>query len=168
MKTKYLATRSGLGLLHMFHRLPRAAGLALGLAVLLGACSEHLDSVPVIPAPPDRPSPPPVAGALSIRYLPEGAVALDDVAEVVADAAVSGGAGHLRLWVDFVAPGGTTYQRVGAEVDAPSAGASQSVTASVPISGTEAARLPGTWTAVLSGPEGPLADASFALQGATP
>ena len=146
-------------------RSPLAAGLALGLAALLGACTEPpVAPVLMTPAPPYRPPPPPVTGAISIRFLPEGAVALGEVAEVVADATVSGGAGRLRLWVDFVEPGGTTYQRLGAEVDALPAGAQQSVVLSVPISGTEAARLPGTWTAVLIGPEGPLADASFALK----
>ncbi|HVE85593.1 MAG TPA: hypothetical protein VND93_22220 [Myxococcales bacterium] len=150
-------------------RSPLAAGLALGLAVLLGACTGRpAESLPMTPAPPSRAPPPPVAGAISIRFSPEGAAALGQVAEVVADATVSGGAGRLRLWVDFVAPGGTTYQRAGAEVDALPAGAEQSVALSVPISGTEAARYPGAWTAVLIGPEGRLASASFALQEVAP
>jgi hypothetical protein len=140
------------------------SSLALGLAALLGACTGHpVESAPMTPAPPLRRPPSPLAGALSVRFVPEGAVAVNDVAEVVADATVSGGAGRLRLWVEFVEPGGTTYQRPGAEVDALPSGARQSVALSVPISGTEAARFPGTWTAVLIGPAGPLADASFAL-----
>ncbi len=146
-------------------RSPLAAGLALGLAAVLGACNEP---VPMTPAPPARSLPPPVAGAISIRFLPEGAVTLDEIAEAVADATVSGGAGRLRLWVDFVMPGGTPYQRSSAEVDALPAGAQQSVALSVPIGGTDAARFPGTWTAVLIGPEGPLADASFTLQEVAP
>jgi hypothetical protein len=109
-----------------------------------------------------------VAGAISIRYLPEGAVALHEVDEVIAVATVSGGEGRQRLWVDFVEPGGTTYQRLGTEVDAFPAGAEQSVALNVPISGTEAARFPGTWTAVLIGPEGRLAGARFALEEAAP
>jgi hypothetical protein len=154
-----------------------AAGLGLALATLLGACTEPpAESVPMphlasgvldsrmTPAPPYRSPPPPVAGAISIRFLPEGAVALNEVAEVVADATVSGGAGRLRLWVDFVEPGGITFQRSGAEVDALPAGAKQSVALRVPINGTDAARFPGTWTAVLIGPDGPLADANFALK----
>ena len=143
--------------------------LALGLAALLGACTgQPAESASMTPAPPVRPPPPPVTGAISIRFLPEGAVALEEVAEVVADATVSGGAGRLRLWVDFVEPGGTTYQRAGAVVSALPARAPQSVALSVPIGGTDAARFPGTWTAVLIGPEGPLAGASFALEEAVP
>lgn len=154
-------------------RSPLAAGLALGLAALLGACtepsaeSELVAMGPRAPAPRDRPPPPPLAGALSIRLIPDGTAALDQVAEVVAEATLSGGAGRLRLWVDFVEPGGATYQRAGVEVKALPAGARQAVALSVPISGTDAARFPGTWTAVLGGPEGPLASASFALE-ATP
>lgn len=139
-----------------------AVGLALALVALLGACTEP-PAEPMTPAPPHRPSPLSVAGAISVRSLPEGAVTLAEVNEVVADATVSGGAGRLRLWVDFVEPGGTTYQRLGAEVNANPV-APQSVAVSIPISGTEAARFPGTWTAVLIGPEGPLAGTRFALE----
>jgi len=151
-------------------RAPLVASLALGLVALLGACTEPpAVSLPMTPAPPSRLAPPPpVASALSVRFLPEGAVAIGEVDEVVADATVSGGAGRLRLWMDFVTPGGTTYQRLGAEVDALPAGARQSVALSVPISGTEAARFPGTWTAVLIGPQGPLATAAFALREVAP
>jgi hypothetical protein len=138
--------------------------LALGLAALLGACTEHpAESVPMMPSPPSQSPPSPVSGAISIRLLPDGAVSLDEISEVVADATVSGGTGHLRLWVDFVEPGGTTYQRLGAEVDALPERAQQSVALSVPVNGTEATRFRGAWTAVLIGPEGPLAGASFAL-----
>jgi len=145
-------------------RSPLTAGLVLAVVAMLGACTEPPAApVPMAPAPPSRSPPLPVAGAISVRFLPQGAVALGEVNEVVADATVSGGSGRLRLWVDFVAPGGTTYQRLGAEVDALPAGAPQSVSWSVPISGTEAARLPGTWRAALIGPAGPLADSSFAL-----
>jgi len=154
-------------------RLGLAPALGLGLAALLGACTgehpaESVSIVPRAPSPPDRPPPQPLAGAISIRLSPEGATALDQVSEVVAEATVSGGAGRLRLWVDFVEPGGATYQRAGVEVEALPAGAQQAVALGVPISGTDAARFPGTWTAVLGGPEGPLAGASFALEEAAP
>jgi len=146
--------------------------LRLGLAVLLGACTEHpaesVSIVPRAPSPSYRPPPPPLAGAISVRLSPEGVAALDQVTEAVVEATVSGGTGRLRLWVDFVEPGGATYQRASAEVDAPSAGEQRLVTLSVPVSGTDAARFPGTWTAVLGGPEGPLASASFALEEVAP
>jgi hypothetical protein len=118
-----------------------------------------------LPAPQVQSLVAPVAGALSIRLLPEGAATADAVTEVVAEALVSGGAGKLRLSVDFVAPNGTTFQRATTEIVA---GRERAVSFSIPVAGTDAVRYPGAWSAVLVGPQGPVASASFALEERAP
>ncbi|HYV45371.1 MAG TPA: hypothetical protein VFA20_10940 [Myxococcaceae bacterium] len=103
-----------------------------------------------------------VARALSVRLTPEGATAVDDVTEVVAEVLVRGGTRAQPLSVDFVAPSGATFQRSTAEV---AAGEGRLLSFSMPVAGTDAARFPGAWSAVLNGPRGPLASADFQLQG---
>lgn len=111
------------------------------------------------------PHPPPMTRALSVRLVPEGATSTDAVTEVVVEALVRGGDEALPLSVDFVAPGGTTFQRVTAEV---AAGGERALSFSIPVAGTDAARLPGAWSAVLIGPRGPLASAGFELKERAP
>jgi len=132
-------------------------GLLIGV-VMLGACTGWAPATPAadpLPVPEGR-----LAGALSVRLTPEGATSVDDVTEVVVEALIRGGAGTLPLSVDFMAPNGTTFQQSAAEI---AAGEERSLSFSMPVAGTDAARFSGVWSAVLAGPKGPLASARFEL-----